>query len=104
MCDAGELRYSRPIMADTLRVSDGSKSASFDGFVLEVSGISGGATARRVAIEVLESITLGPAGDELMLGVRSRKGGFGVVVSPARRAEWEAFVAAVNAARAALPR
>jgi hypothetical protein len=91
-------------MAEVVRVSDGSKFASFDGYVLEVSGLSGSANVRRVAVETIESVALALAGDELMFGVRSRKGGFGVVVSPARRADWEALITAVNAARSALPR
>jgi len=90
--------------ADVVRVSDGSKVASFDGYVLEVSGLSGSADGRRLAVEVIESVALAPAGDELMFVVRSRKGGFGVVVSPERCGEWEALIAAVDAARSALPR
>jgi len=83
-----------------LRVSDGSKFASFDGFVLEVSGLSGSASSRRIAVESIESVTVGPAGSEWMFGVKTGKGGFGLVVSKACAADWEALAAAV---RAALP-
>jgi hypothetical protein len=91
-------------MSDVMRVSDGSKAASFDGFVVEVSGISGSAHSRRLAIEAIEKVAAMPSGDEMMFGVKSKKGGFAVFGSLALRAEWEALADAVNAAIAALPR
>ncbi len=85
----------------TLRVSDGGKSGSFDGFVLEVSGLAGAST-RRLALEGIDSVALAEAGNEFMFVVKSRKGGFGLVVSAAKRTECDALVQAVSRARAAL--
>jgi hypothetical protein len=90
-------------MTNILRVSDGSKAANFDGFVLEVSGISGSSNARRLAIESIEAVMVADAKDEVMFGVRSRKGGFSLFVSQAKREEWQALAHAVMAARATLP-
>ena len=89
-------------MTHVLQVRDGGKSASFDGFVLEVAGLSGSASSKRVAIEVLESAAVAAAGDELMFVVKSRKGGFGLMISQARRGDWEQLALRVNASRAAL--
>jgi hypothetical protein len=91
-------------MAESLQIHDGSKFGSFDGEVLEVSGLSGSTKGARLTVEAIESIMLAEAGDELMLGVKSRRGGFGMVVSKARRAEWQALVQAVNDARARVGR
>ncbi len=83
------------------RVHDGGKFGSFDGFVLEVSGLSGSAKSRRLAVEAIDAIGIVEAGGELMLGVKSRKGGFGLVISAARQGEWQSLVDAVVAAKAA---
>jgi hypothetical protein len=90
-------------MTNILRVSDGSKAASFDGFVLEVSGLSGASYTRRMAIEGIQNVTVIVEKEVLMFGVRLINGG-GYIMFPslAKRAEWETLANAVMAARAAL--
>jgi hypothetical protein len=91
-------------MTNILRVSDGNKAASFDGFVVEVFGLSGSITSRRIAIESIEDVTVAGAADQLMFGVRSGNKVHCLFVSPAKRAEWDSFANAIKAARAALSR
>lgn len=86
-------------MSQPIVVHDGSKFGSFDGAALELSGQGGSAKATRLLVASIASITLAESGDTLMLGVKSRDGGFGMTVSTARRAEWQALVQAVNEAR-----
>ncbi len=87
-------------MSQPIVVHDGSKFGSFDGAALELSGQGGSAKATRLVVESIASITLAESGDTLMLGIKSRQGGFGMTVSRARQAEWRALVEAVNEARA----
>ena len=82
-----------------LQVIDKGKFANFDGFILEVSGLSGSASSKRIALNVFEKIALAKAGDETMLMVKSKKGGFGLVVSEEKKAEWENFVSQVQFAK-----
>jgi hypothetical protein len=82
-----------------LTINDGSKSAQLDGLFLEVSGISGSGQSRRIGVESIVDVAVVGTGGSLMFGVRTRKGGFTVAISPARRAEWEALAAAALAAR-----
>ncbi|MBI4836573.1 MAG: hypothetical protein HY817_04920 [Candidatus Abawacabacteria bacterium] len=85
-----------------LQVHDGGKMASFDGLVLEVSGLSGSATSKRLAIEAIDSVTVAEAGSELMFVVKSRKGGFGLMISIDKKLVWEDLAKAVNSAIALL--
>lgn len=89
-------------MNPPLRIIDGSKAAGFDGLFLEVSGVSGSSDSKRIAINLIDAIVVAPAGDELMLVVKSHKGGFGAVISAEKKAEWDQLVEEVNKARAAL--
>ena len=72
----------------TIQVVDGMKEASFDGRVLDVSGISGTATARRLPVLAIKKV--GVAGDpgNLMFGVPAR-----VAARAARRAAVERALA-----------
>ncbi len=81
-----------------LRVIDGSKYADFDGFVLEVSGLSGTTSVERIAINAIEKVGVVRSGDELMFMVKTPKGGFGLAGSLEKMAEWEALTSAVDAA------
>ena len=88
----------------TLRLQDGATYAAFDGFVVEVSGLNGSANIKRIALAALEQVGLADtAAGELMFLVKTRKGGFGLAVSPARRAEWQTLVDAVTEALARRP-
>ena len=88
-----------------MRVQDATTYASFDGFVIEVSGLSGGGNIKRIALVALERVGLADTGaGELMFMVKTRKGGFGLAVSPARRAEWQTLVDAINEALARQPK
>lgn len=80
------------------RIVDGTKSASFDGLILEVSGVSGSADSKRLNALLIEDVTVAVAGDEWMFIVKSTKGGFGVVISEDKKAAWEELAAAITEA------
>jgi hypothetical protein len=90
-------------MTHILQISDGTHSASFDGFVVEISGINGAAHTRRFAIETLENVGALAAKGEIGFGVKSKKGGGAVMFGLTKQAEWQALADAVNAAISALP-
>jgi hypothetical protein len=89
-------------MTPSLRVIDGSKSGSFDGLILEVTGISGSSDSKRVAVNLIDSAVVTAAGDEWMFVVKSHRGGFGVVISAEKKMEWDLLVQEVNNVRKTL--
>jgi hypothetical protein len=87
-------------MNPPLRVVDGSKFASFDGQILEVSGLNGSAETKQLTLQNIVNVAIAAAGDEWMFGVQSRNGGFSLVISPERKSEWEALVQTINSLKA----
>lgn len=89
-------------MTSVLQLVDGSKGARFDGLVLDISGLNGSADVKRVTIANIDKISVEPSGDEWLLLVRLRQGGFSAAISASRKAEWERLVQAVQDAKNAL--
>ena len=92
-------RLSFTLVTEVLTVSDGNKTGQLDGVFLEVSGISGSGQSRRIGVESIVDVAVVGAGDSLLFGVRTAKGGFTVAISPARRPQWEALARAALVAR-----
>jgi hypothetical protein len=87
-------------MDTPLRIIDGSKTASFDGLLLEVTGLSGKSDSKRLAMNNIDSVAVAQAGEEWMFIVKSRSGGFSVMISAQKKAEWENLVTEVRNAQA----
>mgnify|MGYP001382809986 CR=1 FL=1 len=84
-----------------IRVSSGAKAVSFDGFVLEIFGMSGSDKSRRYALEQIEKLGVaGGKGEVMFMGKVPRGGGFGIAFPESKRAELEQLVAAFDEARA----
>ncbi len=90
-------------MIPPLCIVDGSKSVRFDGLVLDVSGLDGTADVKRATITNIERIGVEAAGEEWLFLVRLRNGGFSLVISTEKKAEWEALAHAVREAQKGLP-
>jgi hypothetical protein len=83
-----------------IQVRDGKKAVSFDGFVLEVFGISGAGKSQRYTADQIEKIGVTDGKGEVLLVARlPRGGGFGMAFSMAKRGELEQLVAEVEKAR-----
>lgn len=90
-------------MSSPIQIIDGSKSARFDGLILDVSGLNGTSDVMRATIANIEKIGIETAGEESLFLLKLRNGGFSLIISPEKKAEWEALVQAVSEARSALP-
>lgn len=86
-------------MGTPLRIIDGSKIASFDGLILEVTGLSGKSDSKRLAINNIDSVAVAPAGEEWMFIVKSRSAGCSIIISEAKKADWENLVREVRKAQ-----
>ena len=86
-----DLRYTLS-MNPPLRVIDGNKSGIFDGFILEVFGVSGLADSQRLSLPMIEKIGVAAAGDDWLFLVKTRKSGFSIAISAEKKSEWEALV------------
>jgi hypothetical protein len=83
-------------MSIPFRVIDGSKSGIFDGFTLEVFGVSGQKDSQRLALPMIEKVGVAAAGDEWLFLVKTRKSGFSIAISAEKKEEWELLVSAVT--------
>lgn len=90
-------------MTSPLQIVDGSKSARFDGLILDISGLNGSPDVKRIALTNLEKIGIDASGDEWLFLVKAKNGGFSLLISQQKKAEWEGLVEAVLAAQKVLP-
>ncbi len=82
-----------------IQIRDGKKAVSFDGFVFELFGMSGG-KSHRYSVDQIEKIGLADGKGEIMLMCKlPRGGGFGMAFSMAKRGELERLVAEIEKAR-----
>lgn len=80
-------------------IRDGKKAVSFDGFVLEIFGMSG-KKSHRYTVDQIEKIGIADGKGEIMFMCKlPRGGGFGMAFSTAKREELEHLVAEVEKAR-----
>ena len=83
-----------------IQVRDGKKAVSFDGFVVEIFGMSGFGKSQRYTVDQIEKIGISDGKGEIMLMAKlTRGGGFGMAFSEMKRGELDNLVAAVENAR-----
>jgi hypothetical protein len=79
-----------------IQVREGKKAVSFDGFVLEIFGMSGAGKSQRYTADQIEKIGVSEGKGELLLVAKlPRGGGFGLAFSNEKRAELEMLVGEV---------
>ncbi len=89
-------------MFSPIQILDGSKSARFDGLILDVSGLHGGAEVKRLTMPNIERVGVEASGQEWLFLVKLRNGGFSLVISTHKKAEWEELAKAITAAQSRL--
>ncbi len=83
-----------------IQVREGKKAVSFDGFVLEIFGMSGAAASQRYTVDQVEKIGVADGKGEVMLLAKLPRGkGLGLAFSEAKRCELAQLVAAVEQAK-----
>jgi hypothetical protein len=76
-----------------IQTREGKKAVSFDGFVLEIFGMSGAGKSQRYTIDQIEALGVSEGKGELLLVCKlPRGGGFGFAFSMERQAELEQLV------------
>jgi hypothetical protein len=79
---------------------DGTKFASFDGTVLEVSGLSGTSESMRISLNRLDSVAVAStSAEEFLFIVKTHTGGFSLVISTDKKTVWDELVKTVMEAK-----
>lgn len=86
-----------------IQIVDGTKFASFDGLVLEVSGFNGMNDAMRIALNRLDRVGIeSTSAGEFLFLVKTPTGGFSLVISAEKKSDWEKLATFVMKARSQL--
>lgn len=86
-------------MFSPIQIVDGSKSARFDGQILDISGLNGSAEVRRLTLTGIEKIGVEAAGNEWLFLIKTHNGAFSLMISAEKKAEWVGLVEVVRAAQ-----